>query len=202
MRPRFACPQKKGRARPSREGAGKTGCALHPRSRVQICAKKRTRAYRFSGGNPAFPAQWLYGLLRALPGDRLCCHRHKRDAKRHRRLDASVGASGPHDFAVRVSIVVCAQNARHAAASTASRPTFVAIAIRPSFGPGRPRYASDLGSESRVISENRMSPDRQMGDLLGRVKLSQLHRHGPACPGHPRPPSEKQTRHGSPGQAR
>jgi len=23
---------------------------------------KRTRAYRFSGGTPAFPAQWLYGL--------------------------------------------------------------------------------------------------------------------------------------------
>src|SRR5258705_11825685 len=34
--------------------------------------KKRTRAYRFSGGNPAFPAQWLYGLLRALPGDQAC----------------------------------------------------------------------------------------------------------------------------------
>jgi hypothetical protein len=32
--------------------------------------KKRTRAYRFSGGNPAFPARWFYGLLRALPGDR------------------------------------------------------------------------------------------------------------------------------------
>ena len=31
--------------------------------------RKRTRAYRFSGGTPAFPAQWLYGLLRALPGD-------------------------------------------------------------------------------------------------------------------------------------
>ena len=31
--------------------------------------KKRTRAYRFSGGNPTFPAQWLYGLCRALPGD-------------------------------------------------------------------------------------------------------------------------------------
>jgi hypothetical protein len=44
------------------EGAGKTGCALHPRSRVQDCAKKRTRAYRFSGSIPAFPAQWLYGL--------------------------------------------------------------------------------------------------------------------------------------------
>jgi len=22
----------------------------------------RTRAYRFSGGNPAFPARWFYGL--------------------------------------------------------------------------------------------------------------------------------------------
>src|SRR5258708_30702223 len=33
------------------------------------CAKKRTRAYRFSGNTPAFPAQWLYGLCRALPGD-------------------------------------------------------------------------------------------------------------------------------------
>src|ERR1700682_2274349 len=31
--------------------------------------KMRTRAYRFSGGTPAFPAQWLYGLCRALPGD-------------------------------------------------------------------------------------------------------------------------------------
>ncbi len=32
--------------------------------------EKRTRAYRFSGGNPAFPARWFYGLFRALPGDR------------------------------------------------------------------------------------------------------------------------------------
>ena len=44
------------------EGAGKAGCALHPRSRVQKVAKKRTRAYRFSGSSPAFPAQWFYGL--------------------------------------------------------------------------------------------------------------------------------------------
>jgi hypothetical protein len=36
-------------------------CKMHKR--------KRTRAYRFSGGNPAFPAQWSYGLCRALPGD-------------------------------------------------------------------------------------------------------------------------------------
>src|ERR1700694_4817758 len=30
----------------------------------------RTRAYRFSGEHPAFPAQWFYGLLRALLGER------------------------------------------------------------------------------------------------------------------------------------
>src|ERR1700704_5372601 len=33
-----------------------------------------------SGGNPTFPAQWLYGLLRALPGERLFCLRHPREA--------------------------------------------------------------------------------------------------------------------------
>ena len=30
------------------------------------CASKRTRAYRYSRSTPAFPAQWLYGLCRAL----------------------------------------------------------------------------------------------------------------------------------------
>jgi hypothetical protein len=48
-----------------KEGAGNAGCLLHPRSRVQNCAKKRTRAYRYSRSIPAFPAQWFYGLCRA-----------------------------------------------------------------------------------------------------------------------------------------
>src|SRR3954463_104729 len=47
---------------PRIEGAGKTGCALHPRSRVQDAQSKRTRAYRVSGNTQAFPAQWFYGL--------------------------------------------------------------------------------------------------------------------------------------------
>jgi len=41
-------------------------------------AKGGTRAYRFGGSIPAFPAQWLYGLLRALPGERLFCLRRPR----------------------------------------------------------------------------------------------------------------------------
>jgi hypothetical protein len=42
------------------------------RGLVCNCAKKtRTRAYRSSGEHPAFPAQWFYGVLRALPGVRI-----------------------------------------------------------------------------------------------------------------------------------
>jgi len=44
----------------------------------QCTWQKRTRAYRFGGSIPAFPAQWLYGLLRALPGERLFCLRRLR----------------------------------------------------------------------------------------------------------------------------
>src|SRR5881392_4340368 len=55
----------------------------------------------------------------------LFCHRRQRNY--FRQLDASVGASGPHDFAVRITR--CSSAAR--SASTASRSAFVTIAIRP-----------------------------------------------------------------------
>ena len=57
------------------EGAGKTGALLHPRSRVRFAQRKMHTSIQGSGSIPAFPAQWLYGLLRALPGERLSCHR-------------------------------------------------------------------------------------------------------------------------------
>src|SRR6202022_2905478 len=50
------------------EGAGNAGCALHPRSRVQRVERKSHTSIQGSGGDPTFPAQWLYGLYRALPG--------------------------------------------------------------------------------------------------------------------------------------
>ena len=90
--------------------------------------KMRTRAYRFSGGIPAFPARWFtaYSALSLVTG--LSCHHHRRDTSRQ--LDASVGASGPHGFAVRLA---------RARLSRTRRPphliaTFVTIASRPSFG--------------------------------------------------------------------
>src|ERR1700750_772542 len=60
------------------EGAGKTGCLLHPRSRVRFAQTKRHTSIQGSWSIPAFPAQWLYGLLRALPGERLSCLRRLR----------------------------------------------------------------------------------------------------------------------------
>ena len=56
-----------------------------------------TRAYRAARNTPAFPAQWLYGLLRALPGERLFCLRRRRDTSRQ--LNASTATPEPHDFA-------------------------------------------------------------------------------------------------------
>ena len=88
--------------------------------------KKRTRAYRFSGGNPAFPARWFtaYSALSLVTG--LSCHHRRRDTSRQ--LDASVGAPGPHGFAVRRP----RRSSFATPASTASHRAFVTIASRPS----------------------------------------------------------------------
>jgi hypothetical protein len=48
--------------------------------------------------------QWFYGLYRALPGDRAFLPPSPAEVAFHK-LDASVEASGPHDFAVRFSAV-------------------------------------------------------------------------------------------------
>jgi hypothetical protein len=45
-------------------------------SRAIVIGKKRTRAYRFSGGNPAFPAQWFTAYSALAPVTGLSCHRH------------------------------------------------------------------------------------------------------------------------------
>jgi len=53
--------------------------------------------------NPGFPCAMVYGLLRALPGDRACLPPSPPWSLLREKLDASVGAPGPHDFAVRVA---------------------------------------------------------------------------------------------------
>src|SRR5882762_960095 len=51
-------------------------------ARSLACEIKKAHEYSHhghAGNRPAFPAQWFYGLLRALPGVRILgCHRHWR----------------------------------------------------------------------------------------------------------------------------
>ena len=93
------------------EGAGNAGCALHPRSRVRSRAKKLHTSIQGSGEHPTFPAQWLYGLLRAHPGELWPLSPPSPRGNRHpgpvgpaappQDLTPTSEASGPHAFAVR-----------------------------------------------------------------------------------------------------
>src|SRR5205814_2225579 len=85
------------------EGAGKTGCLLHPRSRVRFALIILHTSIQGSWSIPAFPAQWLYSLLRALPGERLFCLRRHERSVASPGLNASTAAPEPYDFAVRLS---------------------------------------------------------------------------------------------------
>src|SRR5260370_36623349 len=115
-------------------------------------AKKRTRAYRFSGGNPTFPAQWFYGLLRALPGDQACLT--PSSALLLADLTPALGRQND-----TTSPSATAPSSLAPPASTASRPTFVTIAKRPSEEPGPNRYIADFTPASSEISEIQKSAE-------------------------------------------
>jgi hypothetical protein len=75
---------------------------------------ERTRVTTSTPESPGIPARnGFNGFLRALPGDRALLPPSSADMSclspvgptQLRELDASVGASGPHDFAVRSNIV-------------------------------------------------------------------------------------------------
>jgi hypothetical protein len=94
-------------------------CKLHIR--------KRTRAYRFSGGirpslRSGFTAYFVLSPVNGFLATVACGY--------YRKLDTSTAASGPHDFAVRVGCVRLAQ-LTHPPHPTA---TFLTIATRPSLG--------------------------------------------------------------------
>src|SRR2546428_5786377 len=97
----------------------------------QKCAFRRTRAYRFSGGSPTSPAQWLYGLLRALPGERAFL---PPSPLRRLLLESLAPASRRQDHTT--SPYASAPFVKGASASTASHPALVTIAKRPSYRDG------------------------------------------------------------------
>src|SRR5205814_5762445 len=98
---------------PKTEGAGNTGCAMHPQSRVQKVKSTRGSHHRYSGAARHSPRNGFTAYFVISPVIGLVCHRRQRNY--FRQLDASVEASGPHDFAVRLSTVrqPCCQRPPH-----------------------------------------------------------------------------------------
>jgi hypothetical protein len=98
-------------------------------TRGLVCNRRKKYAHEHTGQrrHPTFPAQWLYGLYRALPGRAGLVVTVAREKRASHELDASIGASGPHDFTVRIRTV-----RQGTSASTASHPALVTIAKRPS----------------------------------------------------------------------
>jgi len=73
--------QREGVARPSREGAGKTGCALHPRSRVQKQQTKTHTSIQVQRKQSGLPCAMVLRLIFVLSPVRpeLVCHRRRAD---------------------------------------------------------------------------------------------------------------------------
>jgi hypothetical protein len=141
------------------EGVGNAGCPMHPRSRVHLVAVERTRVTTSTPESPGIPARnGFNGLLRALPGDRAFLPPLPRGLKvlsgpvepneppqdltpASRRQDHTTSPSASSAVVLRAAnrsrraIRPALRNRTpDAAASTASRPAFVTIAIRPLCG--------------------------------------------------------------------
>src|SRR5258706_4725097 len=150
------------------KGVGNAGCPLHPQPRVRSVESTRV----FTTGppeHPAFPNAMVltvYVVLSPVTG--LSCHRRQRicGLSAPGRADMPSAnltpASGRQDHTILlstatslVSVLLIAHGfeepalrshrAQNAAASTASRPASVTIAIRPSVGRNGASYRSDLG---------------------------------------------------------
>ena len=104
---------------PPSERRGRRESRVHAAPAVSRanCTKKRTRAYRFSGGNPAFPAQWFTAYFALSPGDRAFLPPTSARSFASRELDTSVGVPGPHGFTVRNNSI------RHSPPSRPPHPT-------------------------------------------------------------------------------
>ena len=98
------------------------------RSRACSVVNTRVSHHGHTGNTRHSPRNGFNGFLRALPGDRAFLPPSQVTMRKHRhQVDASVEASGSHDFAVRQRH----RSSFGAFASIASRPTFVTMANAP-----------------------------------------------------------------------
>src|SRR5260370_31355582 len=98
---------------PENRGRGECRVPAAPAASCALVLVERTRVTTSTPESPGIPARnGFNGFLRALPGDRACLPPSSADMfclspvgpTQLRELDASVGSSGPHDFAVRCNI--------------------------------------------------------------------------------------------------
>jgi len=111
----------------SSEGAGNAGRPMRPIAACATIVVERTRVSQVTPESPGIPRAMVLRIIRALPGDRALLPPSPAKIA-SRELDASVGASGPHDFSVRVSSPV----KRTARVHRIPRPAFRDVAQRPS----------------------------------------------------------------------
>src|SRR5260221_10422506 len=158
-----------------KEGVGNAGCPLHPRPRVHLVVVERTRVTTSTPESPGIPARnGFNSLCRALPGDRAVLPPSPTDMFLSKPGWADLNsatltpASGRQDHTTSpyaaTSLVrslgdrsqafrqtaLQPRRAQNAAASTASHPASVTIAIRPSVGRDGDSSRSDLGQREQV----------------------------------------------------
>src|SRR5258705_4312228 len=143
MRPRFA---KTVSPLLTIEGAGNAGRPTRPQPRVRNKKAHERSHHGHTGNHPAFPAQWFYGLLRALPGDQALLS--PSPALLLADLTPALGRQNHTTWPYASALFV-----NCAAASTASRPASMTIAKRPSGGRDGRGYITDLGLLASEISE-------------------------------------------------
>src|SRR5882757_8108005 len=89
------------------EGAGKTGCALHPRSRVQCASRNAHTSIQVQRRTPGLPCAMALRLIRVRPGDRLSCHHRQQRLSPPRDLTPAPGRQAhtisPYAIAALVS---------------------------------------------------------------------------------------------------
>src|SRR6267378_3014448 len=140
------------------KGRGERRMPVAPAASCALGSGRTHTSIRVHRNHPTFPHAMVLTVSFVLPGDRACLPPSPADMSclspvgptQLRKLDASVGASGPHDFAVRCNIsrplavdrsqvfqlALQSHRAQNAAASTASLPASVTIMTRPSCGVG------------------------------------------------------------------
>jgi len=85
------------------EGAGKTGCTLHPRSRVQLRTEDAHTSIQVQAEHPGLPCAVALRLTSCSPRRTALLPPSPPRSFASLGLNASTATSGPHDFAVRSS---------------------------------------------------------------------------------------------------